>query len=148
MLDPFFGSGTVGAVAKRLNRRFVGIERETVYAEAARARIAAVSPLPLHLLAEMPSKRAEARISFASVVEAGLIRPGEVLSDAAGRHRVTVLADGTVALGAIVGSIHKIGALVQGLPACNGWTFWQRATTDGVEPIDAMRDRYRASVSL
>ncbi len=146
VLDPFFGSGTTGAVAKRLRRRFVGIEREATYARAARERIDAVEPLPAELLLETPSKRSERRISFLAVVEAGLIRPGDVLSDAAGRHRVAVLADGTVALGAIVGSIHKIGALVQGLPACNGWTFWQRATAAGVEPIDAVRERYRATV--
>ncbi len=144
VLDPFFGSGTTGAVAKRLRRSFIGLEREAAYAQAAAARIDAVTALPAALLAEMPSKRAEARIAFCALVEAGLIRPGEILRDEKQRHQVTVLADGTVALGAIVGSIHKIGALAQGLPACNGWTHWFRATSDGIEPIDAVRTRYRA----
>ena len=145
VLDPFFGSGTTGAVAKRLRRAFIGIEREAVYAEAARARIAAVEPLPADLLLATPSKRGEARVSFASLIEAGYVAPGETLSDERGRHHVTILADGTVALGQIVGSIHKIGALTQGLPACNGWTYWHRRTASGSEPIDAMRERYRAA---
>ncbi len=145
VLDPFFGSGTTGAVAKRLRRSFIGIERDPAYAEAARARIAAVEPLPVDLLLETPSKRGEARVSFTSIVEAGYIAPGDTLSDERGRHHVTVLADGTVALGQIVGSIHKIGALTQGLPACNGWTYWHRRTPHGSEPIDAMRDRFRAA---
>ena len=126
VLDPFFGSGTTGAVAKRLGRSFIGLERETVYAEAARRRIDAVMPLPAALRAEMPSKRTEPRIAFAAVVEAGLIQPGDVLRDEKGRHEIIVMADGTVALGQIVGSIHKLGALAQGLPACNGWTYWHR----------------------
>ncbi len=148
VLDPFFGSGTTGAVAKRLGRSFIGLERETVYAEAARRRIDAVMPLPAALRAEMPSKRTEPRIAFAAVVEAGLIQPGDVLRDEKGRHEIIVMADGTVALGQIVGSIHKLGALAQGLPACNGWTYWHRMGERGLEPIDAARIRYRASAKL
>ncbi len=148
VLDPFFGSGTTGAVAKRFGRSFIGLEREAIYADAARRRIDAVEPLPVALLKETPSKRAEPRIAFASVIEAGLIAPGEMLRDEKGRHAALVRADGTLALtgGAleIVGSIHRVGALAQGLPACNGWTFWFRNGPDGVEPIDAARIRYRA----
>jgi modification methylase len=149
VLDPFFGTGTTGAVAKRLRRSFVGIEQDPVYAAAATARIAAVEPLPLEAVQVAATKRSEPRVSFASVVEAGLIAPGAVLTDTAGRHRVTVRADGALSLGAIVGSIHKIGALVQGLPACNGWTFWHSSTPDGLRPIDncrnVMRTRMRAT---
>ncbi|MGU3540053.1 DNA methyltransferase [Methylobacterium sp. A54F] len=124
VLDPFFGTGTTGAVAKRLGRRFIGIERETVYAEAARARIAGIEPLSQAALALAPAKRAEPRVPFLSVIEAGHIRPGETLTDARGRFRATVRPDGTLMAGPVTGSIHKIGALVQGLPACNGWDFW------------------------
>ena len=148
VLDPFFGSGTTGAVAKRLGRSFIGLERETLYAQAARRRIDAVTPLPAALRAEMPSKRTEPRIAFAAIVEAGLIQPGDVLRDEKGGHEVIVMADGTVALGQIIGSIHKLGALVQGLPACNGWTYWHRIGERGLEPIDAARIRYRASAKL
>ena len=144
VLDPFFGSGTTGAVAKRLGRNFVGIERDPIYAAAAVSRIAAVVPLSGELLTEAPSKRSEARVAFSALIEAGLIAPGTVLRDDKRRHSVTVRADGTVALGAIVGSIHKIGALAQGLPACNGWTFWCCEIEGRVQAIDVLRTRYRA----
>ncbi len=143
VLDPFFGSGTTGAVAKRLGRNFVGIERDPTYAAAATARIAAVTPLAPDLLTEAPSKRSEARVAFAAIVEAGLLAPGTMLHDDKRRHAVTVRADGTVALGAIVGSIHKIGALAQGLPACNGWTFWCCEFKGRIQPIDVLRVHWR-----
>jgi modification methylase len=145
VLDPFFGSGTTGAVAKRFGRSFIGLEREEAYAAAARKRIDAIEPLPEELLKETPSKRAEPRIAFSSVVEAGLIAPGETLRDERGRHAAVVRADGTLALagGIVTGSIHRVGALAQGLPACNGWTFWHRSGPEGLEPIDAARIRYR-----
>ncbi len=149
VLDPFFGSGTTGAVAKRLGRHFVGVEREEAYAAAARRRIAAVESLPPEAVAPAPSKRSEPRVPFSAVVEAGLIEPGAVLVDEKGRHRAVVRADGALGLGAITGSIHKIGALAQGLPACNGWTFWHFRRGDRLEPIDAlrsmMRERLRAA---
>jgi len=148
VLDPFFGSGTTGAVAKRLGRSFIGLERDPLYAAAARARIDAVVPLPEGLLKEVPSKRSEARIAFSAVVETGLIAPGEILRDEKGRYQAVVRVDGTIALGDIVGSIHRIGALAQGLPACNGWTFWHRHGSEGLEPIDAARIRYRALAPL
>ncbi len=148
VLDPFFGSGTTGAVAKRLRRSFIGLERDPIYAEAARARIAAVEPLAEALLVELPSKRSEARVAFASLVEMGLISPGEMLRDEKGRHEAVVRADGTIALGQIAGSIHKIGALAQGLPACNGWTYWHRNTPHGLQPIDQVRSHYRARATV
>ena len=146
MLDPFFGSGTTGAVAKRLARTFVGIERDETYAKAARARIASVEPLPADVLAAAPSKRSEPRIAFSALVEAGLIRAGETLVDAKQRHSALVRADGTLALGAIIGSIHKVGALAQGLPACNGWTFWHCQRDGKYEPIDFLRANVRENL--
>ena len=145
VLDPFFGTGTTGAAAKRLGRSFIGFERDPAYAAAATARIAAIKPLDDAALRVSPSKRALPRVAFATVVEAGLIAPGTRLTDAGRRHSVTVRADGTVALGAIVGSIHKIGALAQGLPACNGWTFWHAETTGALRPIDDLRTAIRAA---
>jgi modification methylase len=139
VLDPFFGSGTTGAVARRLRRSYIGVERDAVYAEAARKRIAAIEPLALEAVAIAPTRRSEPRVAFASVVEAGMVKPGESLFDARRRHRALVRADGAVAAGPAIGSIHKIGALVQGLPACNGWTFWHIERDGALAPIDALR---------
>ena len=146
VLDPFFGSGTTGAVARRLGRSYLGLERDTVYAEAARARIAAVAPLPAEALAPMPTKREEPRVAFAALVEAGLVRPGETLTDLSGRRNALVRADGALQLGPAVGSIHKIGALAQGLPACNGWTYWTVERDGRPLLIDELRSAVRAAM--
>jgi modification methylase len=143
VLDPFFGTGTTGAVAKRLRRDYLGLEREDAYAKAAAARIAAIEPLPEEAVAVAPSKRAEPRIAFASLVEAGLIAPGAALTDVKKRHMATVRADGTLSLSGFVGSIHKTGALAQGLPACNGWTFWHYEEKGRLAPIDDLRAQIR-----
>ena len=146
VLDPFFGSGTTGAVARRLRRSFIGLERDPVYADAARARIAAVEPLPAEAIALTPTRRSEPRVSFASIIEAGLIRPGERLRDSRRRHTALVRADGALTLGPATGSIHKIGALAQGLPACNGWTFWHVERAGALMLIDEMRASVRATM--
>jgi len=146
VLDPFFGSGTTGAVARRLGRNFLGLERDALYAAAARARIDAVEPIATDAVAAMPSKRSEPRVAFASVVEAGLVRPGEALFDAQRRHRALTRVDGALTLGPAVGSIHKIGALAQGLPACNGWSFWHVERAGKLVSIDDFRTVIRAAM--
>jgi modification methylase len=145
VLDPFFGTGTTGAVAKKLGRRFIGLERDPGYISHAERRIAATEPTAPELLLAQSAKREEPRVAFTSVIEAGLIKPGARLFDIKRRHEAQVKPDGTLMSGGIAGSIHKIGALVQGLPACNGWTFWHIETADGLQPIDMLRKTYRAS---
>ena len=143
ILDPFFGSGTTGAVARRLGRRFVGCEREQVYIDAATARIAAVEPLGAAEIALMTGKRAEPRVAFGSLIESGLIAPGALLTDARKRWTASVRADGTLAIGSEAGSIHRMGARVQGLDACNGWTFWHFEQEGALKPIDDLRGLVR-----
>jgi modification methylase len=139
VLDPFFGSGTTGAVAKRLGRHFVGIEREQAYIDAARERIDAVVPLPSVDLSLLTGKRAEPRVAFVSLIDAGIVRPGMFLYDARKRWVAKVRADGTIAAGDRVGSIHRVGAQVQELDACNGWTFWHYERNGGLTAIDELR---------
>ena len=147
VLDPFFGSGTTGAVARRHGRRFVGIERDPTYARAATARIAAVTPLSADALVQPVARRDEPRVAFSSVIEAGLLAPGAILVDEKRRHAARVRADGTLALGDIIGSIHKTGALAQGLPACNGWTFWHLEHEGALLPIDTLRQQMRKAMA-
>lgn len=139
VLDPFFGSGTTGAVAKRLGRHYVGIEREQKYIDGARARIDAVTTLDRADLTVLTGKRAEPRVAFISLLDTGLLTPGATLHDARKRWTAKVRADGTVAIGELAGSIHKMGAQVQGLDACNGWTFWHYERNGGLTPIDELR---------
>mgnify|MGYP001765412818 CR=1 FL=1 len=143
VLDPFFGTGTTGAVARQLGRHFIGVEREANYRKVAEARIKAVIPIDPDLLRAPPTKREEPRVAFSALIESGLMAPGTVLSDAKRRHTATVRPDGQLQGNGIVGSIHKIGALVQGLPACNGWTFWHFETAGKLEPIDTLRGTIR-----
>jgi modification methylase len=147
VLDPFCGTGTTGAVAKRLGRCFIGIEREASYAAAAQARIAAVAPLPTPALAPFMTAREAPRVPFAALIERGLVLPGARLCDAKRRVKALVRADGAIALGETVGSIHRIGALAQGLEACNGWAFWHLETAKGLVPIDALRAEIRSAMT-
>ncbi len=146
VLDPFFGSGTTGAVAKRLGRHFVGIEREQAYIDAANERIAAIRPLDGASVAVLTGKRAEPRVAFVSLIDTGLLAPGTSLYDSKKRWTVKVRADGTVAAGENAGSIHRIGAQVQGLDACNGWTFWHYERAGGLTPIDELRKIARLGI--
>lgn len=142
VLDPFFGTGTTGAVAKRLGRRWIGIEREAGYCAAALERIEAALPLDESALVTMQSPKSAPRVAFGTIVENGMLVAGTVLTDSKRRFRVTVRADGSVMSGDITGSIHKLGSTLQNAPACNGWTFWHYETPEGLKPIDALRQEY------
>jgi modification methylase len=148
VLDPFFGTGSTGAVAKKLGRQFIGIERDMTYAAAAEKRIAAIEPLPQASVAHFVTAREAPRVPFATLLERGLIAPGQELYDAKRRHAALVRADGAVSYGMNVGSIHRMGALAQGLEACNGWTFWHVETTKGLAAIDTLRAKMRAEMAV
>jgi modification methylase len=143
VLDPFAGTGTTGAVAKRLGRRFIGIERDAGYAALARERIAAIAPADGELLA-IDSKREAPRVPFGNLVERGMIQPGEVLFDLSRRYRARVRADGSLVSAEHRGSIHAVAAQLQGAPAWNGWAFWYVERQGRPVPIDAFRQQVRA----
>ncbi|WP_417461368.1 site-specific DNA-methyltransferase [Kordiimonas sp.] len=147
VLDPFFGTGTTGAVAKMLGRNYIGIERETDYIKVARERIAGVEQLDDEALGFTESKRSQPRVPFGSIVERGLITPGTTLYDSNRRYAARVRTDGTLISEAEKGSIHKVGASVQGAPACNGWTFWHIEKKGELLPIDIFRQQVRAELN-
>ncbi len=149
VLDPFFGTGTTGAVAKQFGRHFIGLEQDMSYIAAAEKRIAGVQPIHDEDLLKITAKREETRIPFGTLLERGLIRPGQALFDHRKRFSAKVKADASIIapspLGQITGSIHKVGAEIQGAPACNGWAFWHYEPKKGLlQPIDILRQQIRA----
>ena len=151
VLDPFFGTGTTGAVAKRLGRKWIGIERDAGYAKDAEARIKRVQALSPDEIEPLPTKRTEPRVPFGTIIELGILEPGTRLVDERRRYRAEVRADGTLALSGeagVRGSIHRLGAEVQGKSACNGWTFWHFEAEGKLKPIDVLRGEARRQLGL
>ena len=144
VLDPFFGTGTTGAVARRLRRRWIGIEREPAYVAAAKARIESTLPLDESAMTVAPEKSGTPRVAFGLLVESGMVPPGTMMFDARKRWKAEVKADGTLVCETGIGSIHKLGAMLQGAPSCNGWTFWHVEEAGALVAIDAIRQRHLA----
>lgn len=147
VLDPFFGTGTTGAVAKKLGRNYIGIEREEDYIRIAQRRLDGIKKLGDGEILQTPSKREAPRVPFGTLIEQGLIKPGTVLQDTKGRYEAVVGADGNLIAGDHRGSIHKVGAALQGAPSCNGWTFWHFKNADKNIPIDNLREKIRKQIS-
>ena len=142
ILDPFFGTGTTGAVAKRLGREWIGCERESAYREAALERIELALPLDESAVQTMQSPKAAPKVAFGTLVETGWIAPGAQLFDRKRRFAATVRADGSLASAAETGSIHGLGAKLQGAPSCNGWSFWHIEHDGQLKPLDDIRQLY------
>ncbi|MEM6626627.1 MAG: site-specific DNA-methyltransferase [Pseudomonadota bacterium] len=148
VLDPFFGTGTTGAVAKLLGRHFIGLEKDPDYAAIAERRISNVRTADADGLKVTQSKKKEPRVPFGALIEHGLLRPGDRLYCPKERHIARVRADGSLATGEVSGSIHRMGARVQNAPACNGWTFWHYKSDQGLAPIDLLRRKFRSEMGL
>ena len=146
VLDPFFGTGTTGAVARRLGRRWIGIERESAYVKVARERIASTLPLDESAMQTVPDKREQPRVAFGTLVENGLIPAGTNLTDAKRRWTASVRADGSITGDGKSGSIHQVGAALQGAPSCNGWTFWHVVEGGALTMLDALRQQHLAAL--
>lgn len=150
VLDPFFGTGTTGAVAKKLDRQFIGIERDPTYAAFAKERIESIDPLHPNLI-ETKAKREQPRVPFGTLIERGLLEPGTVLTDSKNRYKAKIHADGSLIaqnrLDGVRGSIHKVGATMQDAPSCNGWTFWHYEDKGKAVPIDTLRQVIRDELS-
>ncbi len=143
ILDPFFGTGTTGAVARRLHRNFIGIEQDSSYVNLARKRIADIIPIGSPDLLATPSRRAKPKVPFGTLIERGILRPGDRLFDARKRFSAQIRVDGSlVTAKKESGSIHTLGAKLQSLPSCNGWTFWY-VERNGIDvPIDSFREEF------
>ncbi len=148
ILDPFFGTGTTGAVAKLLGRHFIGLERDSDYIDVATRRINNVRTLGAEDIEVQTSKKSEPRVPFGALVEHGLVRPGDRLYCPQNRHVARVRADGSLMTGESSGSIHRMGAHVQNAPSCNGWTFWHFKSDTGLAPIDLLRRKFRTQMGL
>lgn len=142
VLDPFFGTGTTGAVARRLGRQWIGIEREKRYVEVARARIDSTLELDESAMRTMQSKRSQPKVPFGALIETGMVAPGATLVDSKRRWKAQVRADASLEMSGQQGSIHQMGAAAQKAPSCNGWTFWHVAENGGLVPLDTLRQRY------
>jgi modification methylase len=146
ILDPFFGTGTTGAVARKLGRRWIGIEREPRYVALASRRIGQVEPAGADDPVLDLGPRPERRVPFGRLLEAGLLRPGQRLYFRRNRRAWAVVrADGRLAARGEIGSIHQVGrSLMDGSP-CNGWEHWYFAGSDGgLRPIAELREQIRA----
>ena len=146
VLDPFFGTGTTGAVAKMLGRDYIGIEREAEYRAVAEKRLAKVRKFDGEAIEVTQSKRAEPRVPFGQVVERGMLRPGEELWSINGRHKAKVRADGSLIGADAKGSIHQVGAACENAPSCNGWTYWHYRRDGKKVPIDLLRQQIRSEM--
>jgi modification methylase len=139
ILDPFLGTGTTAAVAKRLHRHFIGIERHPAYVEAAWGRLRAETPAPANTVNAPAAGRDAPRIPFGNFVENGAVPPGTKLYDRQRKFMAEVTADATLVSGPHRGSIHQVGAAVQNAPSCNGWTYWHFERDGMLVPLDSLR---------
>ena len=143
VLDPFLGTGTTGVVAKRLARKFIGIEKDKSYFKEAQKRIKKSSPYSEKNLEITENKKDLERVPFGQLVERGLLKPGDELTSVNKRYVARVRPDGTLITHNAKGSIHRVGAILEGAPSCNGWSYWHVKKDGQLIPIDYFRQKAR-----
>ena len=144
ILDPFFGTGSSGAVAKRLGRSFIGIDQNKEYMNYAKKRISLVKPLTNEELSITKNLKTETKIPFGSLLDNGMLKIGAKLHDINKKHKATIRADGSLLVDKdFEGSIHKLGAKLQGYSACNGWDYWHYEEKGKLVSINKLREKIR-----
>jgi modification methylase len=141
VLDPFLGSGTTAAVAKKLGRKYYGIEKEKTYFKAVEQRLKDIKPIEDDFLDTLKNNRSKPRIPFGSLVELGIIKPGTIIFDNKKKINAKIMADGSIKHQQAEGSIHKVAATILGAESCNGWTYWHYNMNGNIVPIDHLRQR-------
>ena len=143
VLDPFSGSGTTAVVAKKLQRNFIGIEKDKEYVRISKKRLKNTKVLKEDIVTIAKSRKELPKVPFGELVEQGIIPPGAVLTDKNKKFKAKVSIDGTLKIRNLSGSIHQVGAKVQGLPSCNGWDFWHITNKSESILLDEIRSNYR-----
>ena len=147
ILDPFFGTGTIGAVSKKYNRKFIGIESNQKYIKFAKKRIDSVKPLKNTKMLEINEKRYQKKVPFGRLIELNLIKPGDILHDLKKKWFAKVRVDGSIIAENFKGSIHSVAANLLNLPSCNGWTFWYKYEKKDSISIDILREKIRSELT-
>tara|TARA_Y100001960_G_C14505939_1_gene743988 strand:+ start:24 stop:815 length:792 start_codon:yes stop_codon:yes gene_type:complete len=143
VLDPFLGTGTTAVVAKKLQRSFIGIEKDKRYFNLVKSRLKKTTVLNDNVVNIKKSRKDLPKIPFGELVEQGIVPPGAVLTDKKEKFKAVVSIDGSIKIKNLSGSIHKIGATIQGLPSCNGWDFWHLKEKSSSKLLDYLREDYR-----
>lgn len=149
VLDPFSGSGTTCAVAKKLNRKSVGIEKEEKYIKISKKRLENINQDNFkHLRIVEPEKKFIARVSMEQLVKSKYIQESQTIYTSGKKHSAVVLSDGSIKNGVGSGSIHKVGAMIRESESCNGWMFWHYENQGKLALIDEHRKNYRKQHGL
>ena len=145
IFDPFLGTGTTAVVAKKLGRKYFGVEKDKKYFQAAKQRIDETLEIKDDYLDILPNNKSKPRVPFGSLIEMGLIKPGTTLFDVKKRYNAKIMIDGSLKCQKAEGSIHKVAAKIIGAESCNGWTYWHYVSGNDLKPIDNLREKLRPS---
>ena len=142
IFDPFLGTGTTAVVAKKLGRKYFGIERDKNYFKAAGERIKKAKVIEDEYLDTIENNKSKPRVPFGSLVELGILKPGTTLFDPKKKINAKIMADGSIKYKESEGSIHKVAATIMGAESFNGWTYWHCNINGSAVVIDSLRQKF------